>query len=52
MTINIVTLAVAIVASFAGGGAYYAAGRGGCGAWLSFMLGLLTFAVLTAVLVR
>ncbi len=48
--INVVTLAIAIVASFAAGGVYYAAGRAGCGAWLSFTLGLLTYAVFTAIL--
>jgi hypothetical protein len=38
---DVVTIAVAIVASFLGGGAYWLAGRAGAGAWLSFTLGLL-----------
>lgn len=45
---DIVTVAVAIVAAFLGGGAYWLAGRAGAGAWLAFTLGLLVFALVLA----
>lgn len=45
---DIVTVAVAIVAAFLGGGAYWLAARAGAGAWLSFTLGLLAFALVFA----
>lgn len=42
---DIVTVAVAIVAAFLGGGVFYLAERSGAGSWLSFTLGLLAFAL-------
>lgn len=42
---DVVTVAVAIVAAFLGGGAFWLANRAGAGAWLSFTLGLLVFAL-------
>lgn len=43
MNIDIIALAILIVAAFCGGGAFHAAGRSGAGAWLSMTLALLTF---------
>lgn len=45
---DVVVIAVAIVAAFLGGGAYWLAARAGAGAWLSFTLGLLVFALCQA----
>lgn len=45
---DIVTVAVAIVAAFLGGGAFFLAERAGAGSWLSFTLGLLVFALIFA----
>lgn len=45
---DVVTIAVAIVAAFLGGGTFYLAERSGAGAWLSFTLGLLAFALVFA----
>lgn len=42
---DVVTVAVAIVAAFLGGGAFWLSSRAGAGAWLSFTLGLLVFAL-------
>lgn len=42
--------ALAIIASFFGGGAYWGAARAGAGAWLAFTLGLLVFAICFALM--
>ena len=50
--VPIVTVAIIIVAAFAGGGAYYASARAGAGAWLSMTLALILYGLIVAIAPR
>lgn len=45
---DIVAIAIVIVAAFAGGGAYFVAARQGASAWLAFTLGLFVYGLIMA----